>query len=146
MRRYVYTGSIVILGLLLSYLGFVHYTETGKAAIMRNVFTGELRLDHPGWNLSPPWVEAAHIQLQPQRICITTAGRGYSCKLVRFNAEYFREFVQVEGFHYYWWANRFSFNSGYEEEYRGFRDYLRGHGYGAKAYPFITILETFENE
>ncbi|MCR4314080.1 MAG: hypothetical protein NUV84_02440 [Candidatus Uhrbacteria bacterium] len=96
--------------------------------------------------MSLPWVQAAHIELRPQRVCITTTGRGYSCKLVRFNAEHFQEFVRVEGFRYYWWANRLSYNHGYDEEYRGFRDILRGHAYGAKSYPFITILETYEEE
>ena len=145
-RSAIVVGAIALLCLYLFCLGFVHYTETGQAAIMRNFVTGEVKLDHPGWNLSTPWVQAAHIELRPQRVCITTAGRGYSCKLVRFDPEHFKEFVQVEGFRYYWWANRLSYNWGYDEEYRGFRDLLRGHAYGAKTYPFITILEVYEEE
>lgn len=142
--------SVLIIGALLSsilflfYLGFLHYSEQGQVGIMRNRVTGELRLDHPGWNFSVPWVSVAKVDARPMRVCITTAGRGFNCRLVKFEPEAYREFVGVEGFYYYWWANRFSFNLGYDEEYRGVKDLLRGYAYGVKRYPFVVVIRDYE--
>ena len=71
---------------------------------------------------------------------------GYSAKLIQFNPEYWREFVDVEGWRYYWLANRFSFNFGYEEEYRGMRDLMRGYAYSAKQYLFLNILKEYKEK
>lgn len=129
--------------LIAMFLAVVHYTEAGEAAVMRNLVTGRVSIDHPGWNISPPWVQASHVDLRPMRVCITSAGRGYACKLVQFQSDAFDEFVRVEGFRYWWWANRISFNLGYDEEYRGFRDIMRGHAFGAEPYPFVTVLDAY---
>jgi hypothetical protein len=80
------------------------------------------------------------------RVCITSASRGFNCKLVQFVPSDYREFVAVQGFSYYWWANRISFNSGYSEEYRGMRDLMRGYTYSVKQYPFIKILEDYPEQ
>ncbi len=74
-----------------------------------------------------------------------SAGRGYSAKLVQFQPDAWREFVAIEGFRYYWWANRFSLNFGYSEEYRGMRDILRGYAYSPKSYTFIKVLEEYQS-
>ncbi len=127
----------------LFWLAFVHYTDYGHVGIMRDVFSGEIKLDTPGWNVSAPWVEVAKVDTRPMRVCVTSAGRGYDCKLVQFVPTEYREFVTTEGFYYYWWANRVSFNWGYDEEYRGTRDLLRGYGYSAKKYPFVKVLQEY---
>lgn len=107
-----------------------------------NPFTGELKADTvPGYYVAAPWVMAARLDIRPARVCITTTANSYSCKLVRFNPSQWQEFVRVQGFQYYWWRNRISFNIGYKEEYRGIRDILRGYAYGNKDYGFI-ILES----
>lgn len=131
----------VLLGFIFIYLPFLHYTEPTEVGIARNLVTGDLYLDAPGWNVSAPWVAVAKIDVRPTRVCVTTAGRGFSCKLVQFHKDAYREFVQTEGFYYYWWANRISVNFGYGEEYRGVRDLLRGYAYGVMPYPFIKILQ-----
>lgn len=148
MRRIPLIVGLCVTALSAFYLTCLHYTEVGQVGIQRNLLTGEVNTDKSGWSLTAPWVQVAHVETRPMRVCISTSGRGYSCKLVQFEPDHYAEFVNTEGFHYYWWANRFSYNSGYErsEEYRGFRDLMRGHAYGAKQYSFITILETYEDE
>lgn len=42
--------------------------------------------------------------------------------------------------------NRFSFNGSYPEEYRGWRDVMRGYAYSTKRYPFIKILEEYKEK
>ena len=133
----------IILGCLavfIVYFPFVNHLEPFDAGIARNFVTGELYIQKPGWNVTPPWVAVARVDLRPARVCITTASRAFNCKLVQFNPSEYELFVETEGFHYYWWYNRFSFNWGYSEEYRGVRDILRGYAYSAKLYPFITVL------
>lgn len=139
-KRLVIVAACILGAALLFYLTCVHYTETAHVGIMRNRITGEMRLDTPGWNISAPWVKVAGIDLRPMRVCVSTAGKGFNCKLVQFEKSAYQEFVETEGFYYYWWANRISFNIGYDEEYRGMRDLLRGYAYGVKQYRFVTIL------
>ena len=86
----------------------------------------------------------ARVDTQPTRVCVASASRAYNCKLVQFNASEFRLFVKTEGFHYYWWYNRLSINFGYDEEYRGLRDILRGYAFAAKQYPFVTTIRSYE--
>ncbi len=126
------------------YLFCFHYTEAYHLAIQRNYLTGETSVDvRAGMHLTAPWVKVVRIDKRPMRVCLTSAGRGYNCKLVEFVPERWQEFLEVEGFRYYWWANRFSFNLGYPEEYRGLRDIMRGHAFGAQSYGFIRTAQTF---
>ena len=144
MPRWLTAALAALAGcVLVFYMACLNYTETGRVGIMRNLVTGEVRIDHPGWNLSPPWVLVAHMETRPTRVCVESTTRGYNCRLVQFKPEYAELFVQTEGFSYYWWSNRFSFNGGYEHEYRGTDDILRGYGYSAKQYPFVGVLEEY---
>lgn len=128
---------------LLFYLLFLHYADQTQVGIVRNWVTGEIRLDTPGWNLTPLWATVAKVDTRPMRVCITSAGRGFNCRLVQFQPQQFRSFVETEGFYYYWWANRISINFGYDEEYRGMRDLFRGYGYSVRSYPFVQVLREY---
>lgn len=143
-RRQLFVAAVLIALLALVYFPFLHYSEPTQLGIMRNVFTGEVKRDTPGWNFSAPWVEVAKVTTTPMRVCVTTTGRGFSCKLVQFVPEQYEAFVNTEGFRYYWWANRISYNYGYYEEYRGVKDLLRGYAYSAKPYPFVKVLRVYE--
>ena len=136
--------GVALLAIGVVYLVFFHYSELTQVGIVRNWITGELRLDTPGWNITSPWVSVAKIDKRPMRVCVTTAGRGFNCKLVQFEPSAYREFVTVEGFYYYWWYNRVSFNWGYNEEYRGVKDILRGYTYSVKQYPFVVTLREYQ--
>jgi hypothetical protein len=137
----------VLAFVLLFYLSFLNYTDLTQVGLARNWFNGKMWLqERGGWHVSAPWVWVTRIDTRPMRVAITSAGRGYSAKLVQFNPQAWREFVQTEGWYYYWWYNRFSFNFGYREEYRGMRDIMRGYAYGVKRYSFITIIEEYQTE
>lgn len=136
--------TIPLLVLFLFYLFCLHFTEPTEIGIMRNEFTGEVTRDKAGWNLTVPWVRVAKMDTRPMRVCITSTTRGYNCRLVEFVPEAYQEFVRTEGFRYYWFANRFSFNWGYSEEYRGVKDILRGYGYSAKPYSFVRVIREYE--
>lgn len=126
------------------WLALVNYTEAYEVGVARNFVTGELELQSGGGlRFTPPWVAVAVIDTRPVRVCVSTAGRGFNCRLVQFVPDRYREFVAVEGFRYYWWANRISFNWGYDEEYRGMRDLLRGYAYSVVSYPFVTVLRDY---
>lgn len=141
--RWVKISAVTAFIAFSAYLALFNYVELNHVGIARNIITGKVYLQQPGMYITAPWVMVSRIDTRPTRVCITTSGRGYNCKLVQFNPAHYQEFVAVEGFRYYWWANRISFNWGYDEEYRGMKDLLRGHAYGTKKYPFIIILEEY---
>lgn len=143
MKKIVIAGSVGLFGWLL-FMACVNSLEAYEIAITRNLFTGEVKLQDRGrYYLTAPWVQKARIDTRPARVCITSATRAVNCKLVQFEPSAYREFVAVQGFQYYWWANRISFNLGYPEEYRGMRDILRGYTYGVKEYPFTKVLRDY---
>lgn len=133
-----YFGLLLLLPLF--YFTCIYHIEPNEMGIGWNPFSGQLRGDTTaGYYVSPPWDFVSVIDLRPVRVCITSSANSYSCKLASFDKKHWREFVEVQGFHYYWWSNRFSFNSGYET-YRGFRDIMRGYAYGNNKYEFIKII------
>jgi len=121
MNKKLLVVSVVVLATIgCFYLLFVHHEEAYQVGIGWNRVSGEIYLDQrAGYHLTPPWVQITRIDTRPQRVCVTSTARGYNCKLVRFEPGAWQEFVSVQGFHYYWLANRISFNVGYSEEYRG---------------------------
>lgn len=139
--------GILLFITLMCYFAFVNYTEPTEYGFARNLFTGDMWIQKSGkWHATPPWVSVSVIDGRPMRVGISTAGHGYSSKLIQFDPQYWQEFIQVEGFRYWWWANRISINFGYDEEYRGIKDILRGYAYGIKHYPFIKILQEYESK
>jgi hypothetical protein len=142
LKKPIFIGTSVAGFLFLFYLACLHYTEVSHVKIMRNVMTGEILPDTPGWNLTAPWVMASEIDLRPMRVCITSASKGFNCKLIQFDSNYWQEFVATQGYHYWWWANRFSFNSGYDEEYRGMKDLMRGYAFATNQYHFVIEVDS----
>ena len=134
--------SVMVVTLLLFYFLCVNHVEPNEVGISWNPFIGEAKCESPGFYISPPWTRVSNIDTRPCRVCITSTANSYNCLLVAFDAKYFAQFVKIQGFSYWWWNNRFSFNSGYGTEYRGFRDILRGYAYGNVRYDFIKIVET----
>ncbi len=129
----------------LFYFFCFNHIEPSEVGIARNFVTGKMWLQQKaGWYLTSPTTRVAQVDIRPMRVKVTTAGFGYSAKLVKFEPQGWEKFVETEGFRYYWWYNRLSFNWGYDEEYRGIRDILRGYAYGAKKYPFFTVLEEYD--
>ena len=144
MKKLLARGAILGAVVGSFYLTCVHYTDSTHVAIAWDWGTGNIWLDDkPGWSFTPPWVTVSRIDTRPNRVCITSSSRAFGCKLVQFEPAAYGEFVRVEGFRYYWWANRISFNLGHDKTYRGMSDILRGYTYGAKQYPFVRVLREF---
>lgn len=132
-------GIVVLAGLFA--VCDLNYTDYHEVGLTWSPFSGEVNLQaKAGWHITAPWVLEATLDTRPQRVCITSATRAFNCRLVQFVPSEYRAFAATQGFGYYWWANRISFNFGYLEEYRGFRDILRGYAYGTDHYSFIRIL------
>lgn len=137
-QRIKYT--LFLLGLFLFWLCFFNYNSPHHVSINRNVITGEMSLKGSGVHITAPWVQASRIDTRPFRVCVDCGCKNINCKLVTFNANGWNEFVKREGFKYYWWVNRISFNFGYEHEYRGIKSILKGYT-DNKRYSFINVEE-----
>ena len=104
---------------------------------------GEERKKERGGHPPSPGVAVARVDTRPVRVCITSTSRGFNCRLVQFEPRAYRQFVATQGFHYYWWSNRISFNLGYNEEYRGVKDLMRGYAFSVNKYSFLKLLKEY---
>ncbi len=144
-RKTVIVPLCLTMPIFLFYIGFVNHTEPTEIGIARNQVSGQMWIQEEGGiYITPPWVFVVVVDTRPVRVSVTSSGRGYSAKLVQFDKREWKEFVEVEGWRYYWWSNRLSFNFGYDQEYRGIKDLMRGYAYGAKRYPFIVVLQEYQ--
>jgi len=145
MKKYRYWIYLVI-SFFLFYLTSFHYTESYQVGISYNLFSGEIKKDdRTGYHITYPWVLVTRIDCRPIKVCIASATRNMNCRLVKFNPEKYMELMKFEGFSYYWWYNRFSFNSG-QDTYRGFNNLLLGHSYGDNRCSCVEIIKEVGNE
>jgi hypothetical protein len=143
----VYIPTAVLFPLFLMYLfGSLNYLEPTEIGIARNIISGNMWIQEGGIHVSWPWVWVSKIDTRPVRVAVNSAGHGYSAKLVQFKKENWQDFVALEGWRYWWWANRISFNFGYDDEYRGMRDIMRGYAYSPKQFPFLVVLEEYKTK
>ena len=137
LNKTLKTVAISLFSFFIFWLSCIHWTNVHQVAITRNIFTGEMNIDTvPGIQISAPWVQVSRIDIRPLRVCVDCDCRNINCRLVTFKVEGWRDFVAKEGFRYYWWSNRISFNSGNKEEYRGMKNILRGYSFDSE-YKFI---------
>lgn len=131
-----------ILLTILVYLTMFYYSGRNDFVLTQNILTGEVQPEtHKGYHLTYPWILASKIDDRPHRFCIPSATRNMSCKLVKFDTSKWKDLIEYEGFHYYWWYNRFSFNSG-QETYKGVDNLLFGHSWGNSRGRFVIILDS----
>lgn len=136
----LYIGPILI-SLFVTYLLFGNYLRSYEVGLAKNFVTKEVWLQEgKGFHLSNPLVVVVRIDTRPIRVGVHSGSKTSNMKLVQFVPEHWEEFVKTEGWRYYWWDNRFSFNCSYPEEYRGWRDVCRGYAYSNKPYPFFKVL------
>lgn len=129
---------------LISYCLFINYLRTSEIGLARNFFSNRVWMqEKKGFNITLPWVQVARVDINPMRVSIDSGGKGYSAKLVQFDPRYWEDFVKTEGWRYYWWTNRLSFNWGYKEEHRGMKDILRGYAYDSREYPFVVCISKY---
>ena len=134
-------ASIVTVAILTAYLALFNSVSMHEVGIAFDPITGGTWLQQPGYYVTHPLVSVAVVDVRPHRVCVESASsrRATNCKLVHFDVRHYRDFVAVEGHRYYWLSNRLSFNSGYDTEYRGFVDVLRGYAYSSESYPFVVV-------
>jgi len=142
VKIYLSVGFIAVL--LMMYLFLFNFTNVNQVGLCKNIVSKNVYAQETaGFHLTPPWVFVIRVDTKPIRVSVMSSGRVANAKLVQFNPKYWNDFVKTEGWRYYWWSNRISFNLGYKEEFRGMKDVMRGYAYSAKKYPFITVLEEF---
>jgi hypothetical protein len=134
-----YTVSFLLV--FVFWLFFFHYTPQGKATLDRNIFTGEVVLNKKlGINFTWPWIQSTKVDLRPTKYCIDCACSNMVCVLVTVNFEQagLDQFIQQEGWSYYWLRNRISFNLGHKMEWRGWKSVIRGYSFdNDKEWKFI---------
>lgn len=149
MKEFVkkHRKKIVCIGVVfLCYLMFYHHSKSYEFVITRNLITGEIKPDsHTGHHLTWPWVQAVKIDTRPRKVCIPSASRNMNCRLVQFDTSQWRALIKYEGFSYYWWYNRISFNWS-QKTYRGVDNLLLGHAYGRTRGSFVKILQETGDE
>jgi len=141
MKKIFFFVAALVAGVSLVYFPFLHYVSPGEYGIRFNSVSGDISVDQPGIYITPPWLIVAKVDALPQRVCITSVAKTIYCKLAQFKPEKLSDFVAREGFRYYWWDNRFSFNLGYAEEYRGIRDVMRGYALSGAKQNFIVLSD-----
>lgn len=117
-----------------------NYTDTHEVSISRNFVTGEIWIDSvPGFCVTSPFTQVSNIDTRPIRVNVPSSSRNFNGRLIEFNSKEWRTLIEYEGFHYYWWNNRISFNSGHNDEYRGIKDILIGYAYDQHPPKFIKV-------
>lgn len=125
--------------LLILYMLFFNIVRIHECTLNYNFFSGEVVLDTvPGIKIKSPWVLVSNIDTRPIRVCIDCSCNNVTCELVRFNPNGYKSFLEKEGWSYYWFRNRLSFNSGNNMEWRGMNNIIRGYSFDEKSYEFIT--------
>lgn len=148
MKRPLLKSLAVMASLILSayclFCNFLTYHEIGLA---RNFVTKNTWIQKDaGFHFTNPFVLVQRIDTRPVRVSVHSSSKCVSSKLVQFVPEEWESFVKTEGWRFYWWSNRLSFNWSYPEEYRGWRDVMRGYAYSTKRYPFIKTIEEYEEK
>lgn len=137
-------GFLIIFIPYLSCFNYVPYHENGLAW---DAATGKSWVQSPGPHFTSPLVMVSSLEMRPIRVCIESNSRVRTCKLVQLNRRYLTDLIELEGFHYYWLSNRFSFNFGHQEESRGIKDVLIGYVFSDNSlnlrYKFYEVLNEY---
>ena len=132
--------SLCVIGILLIvYLSSFNFLNMTEVSLNHNIIDGTVSCDTTrGMKLTAPWILVSVVDTRPVRVCIECSCRNLTCKLVSFNPKEYKLFVQKEGWSYFWFRNRLSFNSGNKQEYRGFENVVRGYSFDNVEYKFLT--------
>lgn len=117
---------VVVLGLVLK-ATLVDFVDQHEVGYKFDLTSGEvIELPRTGYFITPPWVRIGSIDLRPTQVCINANSRVLNCKLVRFNPEGLRLFIE--------WHGRSPDNSVSE--------ILKSYAYDGmdRNYPFLTVV------
>lgn len=134
MNKFYLYLSLTIISFWLFLFSYNPYTHV---SIHRNWLSGKTELKGPGVSITPPWTFVSRIDIRPKKVCLECSCQNLNCQLVSFDPSGWKDFLKVEGFGYYWWRNRLSFNIGHDNEYRGISNILRGYSFSDRNYTFL---------
>lgn len=131
--------SFSVIGILFTfYLTSFNFLNMSEVSLNYNIIDGNVTCDTvSGIKLSAPWVLVNVVDIRPIKVCVDCSCRNLTCKLIAFNPKEYKIFVQKEGWSYFWWRNRLSFNSGNKQEYRGLKNVIRGYAFDDVEYKFL---------
>lgn len=124
------------------YLLCLNHLPPQEIGITYNSLNGDITIqDRPGWHLTSPFVSVSTIETRPFQVCLNAGARVLNCKLIRFNPTGAKEFVRLQGFHY-WNTTIGGCNRGGSEcSLNDFGRIMLGYAYSDQSYPFLEILE-----
>lgn len=99
MKFFYYILGLV-LSIFISYCLFLNHVDYNEIGISYNSWTGEIKKQEVGWHITSPLVRVTYVPTIPIRVEFDMYSRFVLPKLVKFNPEYYKEFIQIEGFHY----------------------------------------------
>lgn len=128
---------ISLIGLLVFRVGWVTFIDSHEFGYKYDKRSGEITpiltengKIKTGYVITPPIVVSVHtIDLRPVQVCINANSRILNCKLVRFNPEGFRTFID--------WHGRGNYDTGVN-----LKDILLSYAYDGSdlsQYPFLSI-------
>jgi hypothetical protein len=101
IKNTLITSISFMFGVFLVYLLFWNHVDYNEIGIAYNSRTGELNKQDVGWHFTPPWVKVTYIPTIPIRVEFDQYSKFVLPKLVKFNPEHYKDFVNIEGFRYY---------------------------------------------
>lgn len=133
--------AVALIVLILFRLMFVNFIDNYQLGYKFDSRTGEISvLDGPGYVVTPPFVVSIHtVDLRPMQVCINANSRVLNCKLVQFNKDGLRTFLE--------WHGRNDYD-GSSSVGGGLNDILKSYAYDGfgRSYPFLTILKELKPE
>lgn len=135
--------SLIVLGLLIFRIGWVSFIDSHEFGYKYDTRTGVISAIvgedgkyKTGYYISPPiLVKVNTIDLRPMQVCINANTRVLNCKLVMFNPDGFKDFLNMHGRDDYYTV---SAGGGKGNLY----DILMSYAYDGsdlQKYPFLTI-------
>lgn len=136
-------GVLLILAIIFR-IGFVTFVDNYELGYSYNSITGDMKLlDRQGYIFAFPFVMNVHtIDLRPTQVCINANSRVLNCKLVQFNPDGWKLFVDWHGRDDYYNSNMNSPTSG------NLNQILMSYAYEGtgKEYPFLKILRELKSD
>lgn len=102
MKAGIIGGSVFFVCLfsfVIWYSFWVSFIDNYELGFTYNKFTGEIKvIEHTGWVVRNPWAYGVHkIDLRPYQLSISANSRVLNAKLVRFNPDGLKTFIEWHG-------------------------------------------------
>ncbi len=90
---------VVIFGLIVFRMFFLTFVDAHEYGFVYGRFDGKITpIEHNGWVIRPPWMYDVHaIDMRPYQVSISANERILNAKLVRFNPDGIKTFIDWHG-------------------------------------------------